>query len=169
MTDLMQMLGALFIGAALSLSPRILRIHASIVLKGFCFILISCILKIILFSYVKYIPPGMLEFIGMVNLPDLFIVFLEDALHTLPLLLLDRIGTKWSKYLKFLFFPMSVVVFSIGHAYQGIQGAIISLIYVPMTYKFAKDYGLGTVMSLHIIWDVTIYFSSLFILGAVLQ
>lgn len=169
MTDLMQFLGAMFIAGALALSPRILRINAEIVTKGSLLLLGCSIIKTLIFSYVGYVPPGMREFISMVSLPDLFFVFLEDALHTLPILLLDRIGAGWAKKLKYIFFPISILVFAFGHAYQGIQGLLITSMYIPLTYRLAKDYGLGTVMSLHIVWDVIMYFVSLLVLGAVLE
>lgn len=164
----MQFLGVLFIVGALALSPRIIRINAKILTKYALLIIFCSIIKFLIFKYFRYVPPGMREFVYMTTLSDFFTVFLEDALHTLPILLLDRIGTNWSKYLKYIFFPISIIVFAFGHAYQGIQGVLITSMYIPLTYRLAKDYGLGTVMCLHVVWDIVIYFVSLLILGAVL-
>lgn len=156
--------------AALCINPNLLKINLKFVLKyGFIIILVGLI-KYVLFGHIlKFIPPGMMEFLLYVKLSDFLFVFLEDAAYTLSLLILDSLHGKFFKYFKYLLFPILCINFAMGHLYQGVQGFIFSLVYIPLTYKIAKNEGLGTVMCLHTIWDVVIYISAVQIVANMIR
>lgn len=90
----------------------------------------------------------------------LVLVFWEDVFFGIPIYFVQKYMTEgWKKYLKW---PLTIaisVLFGMGHAYQGMQGIIItSLIPYFICYRYGKEYGFGTTMVAHIMYDVfTVY------------
>lgn len=81
----------------------------------------------------------------------------EDAMHCLPLILLQRlIGTKWYTWpIHGLAILILMISFGAGHLYQGIFSAVLLSLYVPYSVRLGKRLGVGTVMVGHVLYDFT--------------
>lgn len=85
-------------------------------------------------------------------------VFWEDALHTLPLVIgaLMMGMDKW--YKKVIYYVAMVIVmiaFGLGHTYQGMLAAFALSFYIPFTIEKGRQYGFGTVMICHCLYDLS--------------
>lgn len=83
-------------------------------------------------------------------------VFWEDACHTMPLYILDKMtSTNWFiRPVYYALFLAVMVSFASGHAYEGSFAMISMLFYVPGTMYLAKKYGFGSIMICHVIYDL---------------
>lgn len=86
------------------------------------------------------------------------LVFWEDAFYVLPLLFMDKF--KWLRKW-YIWYPVAIALsinFGLGHAYQGLQGILITSIYpVLISYRYSKKVGMGTVMLAHILYDFSTF------------
>jgi hypothetical protein len=84
-------------------------------------------------------------------------VFWEDAAHSMPLVLAGMMLAK-SKIYSWLSKPLMVLVmlsFGSGHLYQGPVMAFLLSFYVMYSMKKGREYGFGTVMIAHILYDLS--------------
>lgn len=84
-------------------------------------------------------------------------VFWEDAVHVLPLIILQQMGEKsrWIKIVYRILLPLVMLDFGLGHAYQGLAAVFIMAMYIPITMKLGKRFGVGTNMICHTIYDLS--------------
>lgn len=94
-------------------------------------------------------------------------VFWEDACHGLPLVLLGRWseGKKHAKWINRAALAFVMVSFGLGHVYQGWFAAAFLSLYIPMSMKWGKKHGFGTVMIGHSIYDLLTVLALQFFLG----
>ena len=95
-------------------------------------------------------------------------VFWEDSCHGLPVLLLQLfLGTdkKWKWAIHALCTAIVMVSFGLGHVYQGIFAACLISFYIPYSIKIGKQYGFGTVMLCHTLYDLTTLLSLKLLVG----
>ena len=82
------------------------------------------------------------------------LVFWEDFFFAVPIYFICKHMThKWLKFS--LIFAISAL-FGLGHLYQGWE-AVFILAFMPyfVTYRYGKQYGFGTTMICHILYDVS--------------
>jgi hypothetical protein len=93
--------------------------------------------------------------------------FWEDACHSMPLVLAGLMwGThKWYPWLSRLALVVVALSFGSGHIYQGIWPAMAISFYIPVAMRLGKQYGFGTVMICHILYDLSTLLSIRWILG----
>jgi membrane protease YdiL (CAAX protease family) len=126
----------------------IVGINKEKVMKFVRFMALVSAIRLVLFS-------GMSsnQAIDSIGLLSLAMVFWEDAVFTLPALVLDRAGA--SKKVVNSILAISAIVFASGHVSYGFTWMLLTLLYVPfISFKYGKKYGLGTVMVCHILYDV---------------
>jgi hypothetical protein len=91
-----------------------------------------------------------------------FTVFWEDACHGLPLFILQKLigkANKWTRSIHFILLCITMFEFGIGHLYQGPMAAFLLSFYIPYSIKKGEEYGFGTVMMCHMMYDlVTLLF-----------
>jgi len=102
-----------------------------------------------------------------IPLPMTLTVFWEDACHGLPLVILKKmLGNRWfAKPINLIALLMVMLSFGSGHVYQGFWAAILIMFYVPFSMQKGEEYGFGTVMLCHIMWDISIALYARIILG----
>lgn len=147
-------LGAVSIRIATWAFPGICRIDWARIKEFSSFMLTMTILRIVVWTAMHrffHIPIN--GDIGGLNFLTYFGVYWEDAIFTLPILVLDRFGI--STMTRNLLFLFSSVSFAAGHLYEGGTWALATLAYVPfISYKYGNRYGLGTCMVGHVMYDM---------------
>lgn len=115
-----------------------------------------CILMFFVFCIRFLLISGPVQIPEHVSFWGLFMVFWEDAVYTLPLLILNRL--KVSNKIIYPLLALSAFGFFLGHLSYGMVWALVTLLYIPfISYRYGLKYGLGTVMICHIIYDVVTY------------
>lgn len=85
-------------------------------------------------------------------------VFWEDMIYAVPLAImsltmgLDKI---WKKCLYSTLLVLASLYFGIGHAYQGLLAVFLLSFYVPFSIKKGHQFGFGTVMICHVLYDLS--------------
>jgi hypothetical protein len=80
----------------------------------------------------------------------------EDCCHGMLLLLLRKwIGTQkwWTFPIHGIATLILMTEFGFGHLYQGLFAALLLSLYVPYSIRLGKQYGWGTVMICHTLFD----------------
>lgn len=89
-----------------------------------------------------------------ITFSGLSMVFWEDMFHAFPIWL----ARDYFKLSKWIWIPIAVglsLMFASGHIYLGLTWAATTLIYPYfISYRLGKQYGFGTVMVCHILYDV---------------
>lgn len=86
-----------------------------------------------------------------------FTVFWEDAVHGLPLAILAiwlGMDKWWKKAIIWTAITVVAISFGLGHMYQGLLAAFLLSFYVPFTFKKGQEFGFGTVMICHMLYDL---------------
>lgn len=118
-----------------------------------------------LFYYGLIAPQETLDSIkaatNMMAWPTFFGVYWEDACNAMALVVMTKLF-KQNKLFNLIRLPiltMMSISFGMGHAYQGMQAAVIMSLYIPITMTLGRRYGFGTVMLCHIAYDLLTFFS----------
>lgn len=157
-------LGILMIVVAYKKDKSLVRIEKDKVFNWIKILIIITAFRLSEFYFMKLFGLSMqdtIEQMRAVSYPDFagtFFVFWEDAAHALALiLLLDY--CKNSTYLpviRFLSVFIFMVSFGVGHTYQGYMAAAFLALYVPFGMKMGMQYGFGTIMICHTLYDLSI-------------
>lgn len=82
------------------------------------------------------------------------LVFWEDFFFAVPIyFIMKNCKRNWLKYSSIAIISL---LFGLGHAYQGWSGIAITM-FLPyfVSYRYGKEYGFGTVMVGHVMYDIT--------------
>jgi len=140
----------------------LLRFDCNLLWKATLAILVLIPLKIMAFNHFFPDLVANLAFMTYVPLWVFFMVFWEDLVFTMPILHMKKRGVR--KRFLYPVMALSFGVFTVSHLYQGLMG-LSSIIYIYwFSYKGGQEFGLGTVMVLHVLFDVVTILS----MGAVL-
>ncbi|MCC7443177.1 MAG: hypothetical protein IT285_16210 [Bdellovibrionales bacterium] len=101
-------------------------------------------------------PPDQAAMAELVPYRVLFSVWYEDALYVLPALVMKASSSSAAAGIfRRCWLTCSAVVFGLGHSYQGALAVAMAMAYIPfVSYRYGKSHGLGTVMALHVAWDI---------------
>lgn len=151
---------AMILAVLFSPYKDMLRIDKKAVVKFVVFlILISIYRAAIFYFFGKEVSERLhLENINIIPWPTSLTVFWEDAIHTLPIaILLSIFGEdRWyKKVFKYAIIAIVMCAFGLGHVYQGLLVAFLLSFYIPFTLKKGKEYGFGTVMICHCLYDLS--------------
>lgn len=91
------------------------------------------------------------------DMSQYFMVWWEDVFFVLPYLWVYRVWGKKAWPIIPLFI-LSTLLFGLGHLYQGSIGWV-AVVYPALSFLGGKKYGLGTMMIIHVAYDVSISFS----------
>lgn len=135
-----------------------LRIEKKALLKFVPFLLMLTVYRVILFKFLisaEFVKQSLAPVLGLPT-QAVLTVFWEDAVHTLPILLLTNLlgNTRFSKIVRFMSTVFMMLVFGTGHIYQGLFASALLMLYIPYTLKLGKKYGVGTVMVGHTAYDL---------------
>lgn len=110
------------------------------------------------FGHFLHMDNASLRNIGQLPYFSFLTVFWEDALHTLPLAMLDRMreNRNWIKWIRYPLMILLMANFGLGHLYQGIWVAIQMCFYVPLVTNLGKKHGFGTVILGHMMFDFSV-------------
>lgn len=85
-----------------------------------------------------------------ISLWRLGVVWWEDAFFVLPVVYMQRYSKKvWIPFAALIF-----ACFGMGHAYQGIYAIFISMCYPILSLNLGREYGYGTMMVCHVLFDI---------------
>jgi hypothetical protein len=161
-------LGALVISAVIIAGKKhLLRVEAKPVLKWIIFLGVVTSWRLLLTKLVGYSGVHT-STQGVAMIPPIasLTVFWEDACHGLPILLLrDFIGTRkwWAKIINWSALLLVMTAFGLGHLYQSVWIALLLCFYIPYSVRCGRQYGFGTVMICHTLYDlVTLIFVKYF-------
>lgn len=147
----------------------IIRIEKQAVFNFIKFLGILTLYRIVLFKLFPNFGPfhDAAKNITMIPWLATLTVFWEDACHGLPLYLLQKlIGTKkWTWPIHGILTAMVMLEFGLGHVYQGLASAALLSLYVPYSIRYGKQYGFGTVMVCHTLFDLATILSMKVLLG----
>jgi hypothetical protein len=98
-----------------------------------------------------------LQNVSWIPWPMTLTVFWEDACHGLPLAILKKmLGNRWfAKPLNLIALLTAMLSFGSGHVYQGFLAAALIMFYIPFSMQKGEEYGFGTVMLCHMMWDLS--------------
>lgn len=151
------MLGFFMIMATiLSGNKDLLRVSKPAIIKWTKILGGITLLRILLFYFTWDLQADKFETVSWLPWQTCTMVWWEDAVYTLPLLLLYRlIGTSKKTWpIHAIAFLMAWVSFGSGHMYQGAMAAIFISFYIPYTLRLSKSVGLGTIMIGHVMYDL---------------
>jgi hypothetical protein len=164
-------LGVLVILSVLKSGKKfLLRVKVKPVLKWCAFLIGLTVVRVALLKLAGYAgihgpPQGLM----MIPWAASLTVFWEDVCHGLPLVILQKlIGRKrwWAKALNSIALSIVMLSFGLGHLYQGPLVALLLCFYIPYSMKLGKQYGFGTVMVCHTLYDLVTFLFVKFFLGA---
>ena len=147
----------------------LLRVEVKPLLKFMRILAIIAVCRFFMFKF--FLPAASLEsakaMAHMIPLPALLGTFWEDAAHSMPLVIAGLMfGTKkWYGVLSKIALVVVSLSFGSGHIYQGLLPAIAICFYIPVAMKLGKQYGFGTVMISHILYDLSTIISIRMMLG----
>jgi len=164
------MLGILMIVLTFRSEYRnILRVEWRPLLK---FIRLLCVIACMRFVMLKFLAPeAMVEsarnMAHLIPWQALLGTFWEDACHSMPLVLAGLMwgASRWYKVLAPVALVLVAASFGSGHIYQGVVPAFAISFYIPVAMRLGKQYGFGTVMICHILYDLSTLLSIKWILG----
>lgn len=83
-------------------------------------------------------------------------VYWEDATFVLPFMIFKRmiVGKKYMKLSYYAIMFLMCLDFGMGHMYQNPWAGLIMMAYIPMVMEIAEEYGVGTVMVCHTLFDL---------------
>jgi hypothetical protein len=84
-------------------------------------------------------------------------VYWEDATFILPLMIFRRL-IAGKKHMKLIYFAMMFLMcldFGAGHLYQAPWAALLMAFYIPTVMSLCEQYGVGTIMICHTIFDLS--------------
>lgn len=148
---------------------NILRIEPKPVLKFTKTLAIIAVLRFLAFKFA--IPESVADSaratMHMIPWQALFGVFWEDACHSMPLVLAGLMwgGSRWYPWLSKIALAVVALSFGSGHIYQGVFPAVAICAYIPVAMKLGKQFGFGTVMLCHILYDMSTLLTMRWILG----
>lgn len=137
---------------------KILEVKPKAILKFLGVLAMISIARILLVKYLM--PEDVMESTrNMANLipwQAVLGVFWEDACHSMPLVLLGLMfsKSKWYGWLSKILLLVAMLSFASGHIYQGLLPAAMISFYIPLSMKYGKEHGFGTVMICHILYDL---------------
>ena len=153
-------LGALSVIYVYRIDKSYLRIDTKAIKSFLVFMLWLTLIRTFMFIFISNPMENILPLIN----PWLMLgVFWEDAVYVLPLIML-RDKTNLNKVAYYTLFVISALVFASGHLYQGIMG-LASIFYLYLSAKYGRQYGFGTVMICHTLYDLITYFAALAYVG----
>lgn len=163
-------LGALVILSVIAAGQkRLLRVEAKPVLKWIgvlvCTTGFRIFLEKVLHFHGFFGPP---KGLSLIPWTASFTVFWEDACHGLPLVLLRKmIGNtkKWAKAVNMSALILVMLSFGLGHLYQGLMVPILLAFYIPYSIKIGKEYGFGTVIVCHTLYDMVTFLFVKYFMG----
>jgi hypothetical protein len=136
------------------ISPKLVRVELKAV-----WTFIKIMLALTAFRIAGYLIDGTLPELETQLPYNYFLVWWEDAIFTLPLLIL-----KYKNVSNKILIPlmvMSSVAFASAHIYIDPWWAAFLLCYVYyFSYRNGLKYGLGTVMVCHVLYDLTIVYGT---------
>lgn len=147
----------------------LLRIEKKRLLKFSLFLVLITIYRYFIFKLGGNNPhlKEVQETIVSIPLPATLLTYWEDACHGLPLAVLGRVlDGKW--YRKLIYWPalaVTMLIFGLGHVYQGIPAATLLAFYVPFSTDRGKKYGFGTVILCHMLYDFSTVLSVKWMMG----
>ncbi len=148
--------GAAWIGLASLAFSKICEVKKDKVFSFIKLMLLITLFRVILGAILSYHGVRTADPSSPMNtivLPTVLGVYWEDAVFTLPILVMERVNAP--KWLINVLLGISSVAFASGHIPYSLFWAAITLLYVPfISYKYGKANGLGTVMVCHIIYDL---------------
>jgi len=155
------MLGTLSLIYTYRINKKYLKVDFDAIKSFMVFMLWLTLFRTVLFFASSNPMEGILHLIN----PWLMLgVFWEDAVFVLPLIVLKD-EKNIPKVLYYILFAISTATFTLGHSYQGIMG-LTSAIYIYFSTKYGRQYGFGTVMICHTLYDLITYFGALAYVGA---
>lgn len=124
-----------------------------------CFIAVLVVTRLVcwkLFQQMTLIPVDIKALQSIPWQASLF-VFWEDATYVLPFMIFKRIvhGKKYMRLFYYATMFLMCLDFGAGHIYQSIYVGLLMTIYIPMVMDLAEQYGVGTVMICHTIFDLS--------------
>lgn len=137
----------------------LLRVEWKAVLKWCVFLGIVTVYRIIMFKIfagndtLKDMTSGAMTIPWQATLT----VGWEDMCHGLPLAIFAlALGqdSLWKKILTWIAIIAVMISFGLGHVYQGVIAAAALSLYVPYTFKKGQQFGFGTVMICHVLYDL---------------
>jgi len=147
--------------------PHLLKVDRPSVLKYGTLIVVINFLKVVGLSlYAVFKEPEALlhtaQIFDLIPPNALLAVWWEDCFYVLPfLIIMQRIDAVKNYWLKSIYLISSTVLFLIaalhfmaGHAYQGPAG-MVTIIYPIISFFVARRKGLGTMLILHILFDIS--------------
>lgn len=151
-------LGALMVFAAIySGNKDLVRVQLKTVFKWTKFLALITVIRSILMYFTWDYQKASLSDISWLPLEPLTMVWYEDMIHTLPLLVLIRYTADW-KFAKYIQNSAIFIVwfsFFTGHIYQGIIPASLISLYIIYSLKASKEIGLGTLAINHVLYDLS--------------
>lgn len=139
----------------------ILRVNVKSVVKWALWLCVVAVIRYFLFT--KLASPEQimksLEAVLWIPWQLTLSVWWEDAVHVLPLLLIDRmLPQEWKWKRRAVMIPLIIfmqISFGLGHVYQGNLAALGLSFYIPFTFRIAKEKGIGTTMLCHVLYDLS--------------
>lgn len=146
----------------------LLRFDKKAILGWVRFLILLTVYRIGMFKLFPVHFSAASEPASIIPWPLTLTVFWEDALHILPLILLQKlIGTrKWTWPIHAIATAIMMVEFGSGHIYQGFPAACMLSLYIPIVTRMGKKNGLGTVMLCHTLYDLCTILTIKFFMGA---
>lgn len=142
----------LILVAIISGNKDTLRFEKKPILSWLKFLACISLLRIAIFYFAWDYFGGFAD-IAWIPLESTVTVFWEDAFYSLPLILMSRVLAGRARWLQIGSLVLLSIAFALGHIYQGYSAVFTLLLYVPLTLKYGKQYGVGTVMACHILFD----------------
>ena len=123
-----------------------------------CMVAVNAI-RYIMFKYVasQEMIQNIKDMVHFIPWQATLATFWEDAVHVIPLVILERLFFEktWYKYVKMPLLLLVMIAFGSGHLYQGVLAAIGLSFYIPLSMNMGKKYGFGTVMLCHMGYDLS--------------
>lgn len=144
---------------------HIIRIEWNKVSSFLAFLAFVTCIRIAGFEFLAdFAPPGTLPSMNekLLNVPiwRFVLVFWEDAFFGIPLYYAWKYCRRWFALLVTIGFS---VWFGFGHGYQGNYAIVLTALYPYfISYRFGSQYGFGTVMVSHIMYDMATYYTILY-------
>jgi hypothetical protein len=164
------MLGVMIMGLVMAAGQKsLLRVEKKPLLKWIAFLGGLTIFRFLMCKITGYQPVGEgVKMISSVSPLIAFTVFWEDLCHGLPILILKKlIGVnKWCTKSAYMLMMLAVMVtFGLGHTYQGIWPAVFLSFYIPYSVQKGEQYGFGTIMIGHMLYDFVTFMFVRHLLG----
>lgn len=163
--EVMRMLPGWILGAIILLATfkskykPLIRVQPKAIKFFLCFVTVLGIGRFIswkLFHQMTLIPVDM-KAVQSIPWYTVLMVYWEDAVFVLPFMIFKRIVYQ-KKYMRLFYYATMFLMcldFGLGHIYQSIYTGIFMMLYIPMMMEMGEEFGIGTVMICHTIFDLS--------------